>query len=780
MRTSRKFGPSAMSDFTSLIRSSHINRSVLLALLATPLLAPAGVRAQTAPQDTPASQGAKSADSGGIEVVLVTAEKRAQNLQTTSVSAAVLNQDQLDAKHIDNLEALQQVAPSLSVGEAGITASVNIRGIGLNISSPAVVMGVAVYRDGLFQPPILSSEPLFDMADVEVLRGPQGTFVGSSSTGGAIFYRSKDPDFDGLSGNVRFGYGNYNDVHTTGAINLPISKTLAARIAINYESRDSFFKQTGNVPNLHGAGSAFDRPGNLDQRNVRLGLKWEPNSHLTVLAKIAINRNNTGGLAHIMSTNNPYYDGRPVSFDLTYNVPNTVYDEKGERYLLQIDYKLDNGITFRSISGLSNANVRYVDDLDSSSSPGTAILPPATGVFNNQVHEWLASQEINILSPSGGRFDWIAGAFYFYDWALAHVGIDQPTPPTTVLADAPGVKEAIAGFGQVGYRIFSDLQIQAGLRYTGSQAHNTGTTTLLGLAPFPIAVDQRANESDTGWTGKISINWTITKNQYAYAFAAKGYKAGGINGPNAPIFAPEFVYDYEAGLKSSFFGSHVRTQIDGFYMDYRNLQLSSYIPPTTLGVYGGALGVANAGDSTIWGIEAQAQARFGELEMDANLSNVNSKLGHTIYINPNLLPGGGNGPLGPQCGTGVVSNPPVCFNYDPFTQDLSGRPNPYSPNWTANGGIEYDFNLGNDDTLSPRLDLTYISRQYQTVQGAAADIIKAHTLLNLSVTYSTGPWQIQGYVTNLTDTTYIVGQTYGPSYFLGPPRQFGFWISRSF
>ena len=78
------------------------------------------------------------------------------------------------------------------MGEEGITNSVNIRGIGLNIVSPAVVMGVAVYRDGLFQPPILSSEPLFDMAGVEVLRGPQGTFVGSSSTGGAIFYRSQD------------------------------------------------------------------------------------------------------------------------------------------------------------------------------------------------------------------------------------------------------------------------------------------------------------------------------------------------------------------------------------------------------------------------------------------------------------------------------------------------------------------------------------------------------------------------------------------------------------
>jgi iron complex outermembrane receptor protein len=344
--------------------------------------------------------------------------------------------------------------------------------------------------------------------------------------------------------------------------------------------------------------------------------------------------------------------------------------------------------------------------------------------------------------------------------------------------NAPAIKEAIAGFGQAGYYILPSLQLQVGARYTKSNAHNTGTITLTGLAPFPIVLDQTAKESDDGWTGKVSLNWTINPDQYAYVFAAKGYKAGGINGPTSPTFAPETVYDYEVGLKSNWFGSHLRTQVNGFYMNYKNLQLTSYIPPT--GATGGGVGVTNAGRSTIWGFEGQAQAVFDRLQFDGTFSYVNSKLGRTIYINNNLLPGGGNTPLGPQCASGTPSNPPVCFDYGPVTQDLSGRPNPYSPKWTVNAGAQYSFDVADGATLTPRVDYTYIAGQFQNVQGGSADYIPAHALVNVSLTFAAGAWQVQGYATNLANKIYIVGADLGPAYFLGRPRQYGLSISRSF
>jgi iron complex outermembrane receptor protein len=353
------------------------------------------------------------------------------------------------------------------------------------------------------------------------------------------------------------------------------------------------------------------------------------------------------------------------------------------------------------------------------------------------------------------------------------VRVASPGAPT-VFIDAPAIKQAIAGFGQISYMIAPSVQLQAGVRYTSSKSSTEGTLTLTGLAPFPVVVDQAKREADSAWTGKIGINWTINQNHYAYAFAAKGYKAGGVNAPNLPDFKPETVYDYELGLKSTLLDGRLRTQINGFYMDYRNLQLLSYIPPATVAL-AGANGVVNAGPAKIWGFEAQAQGRFGGLGIDLGVSHVKSRLGRTIYINSNTLPFGGNLPLGPQCANGT----PVCFDYTPFTADLTGRPNPFSPEWTINAGVEYRIDTG-QGSLTPRIDFSHISGQFMTVQGLAADYIPAHSLLNASLTYSQGAWTLQAYGTNLTNKTYIVGQIYGPGYFLGRPRQYGVSLGYKF
>lgn len=282
---------------------------------------------------------------------------------------------------------------------------------------------------------------------------------------------------------------------------------------------------------------------------------------------------------------------------------------------------------------------------------------------------------------------------------------------------------------------------------------------------------------DNAVTGKFGVNWTASATQYLYAFAAKGYKSGGINGPSSPNFGPETVYDYEVGLKSNWLGGSLRTQINGFYMDYRNLQLSSYIPPAS-GLAGGN-GVVNAGNSTVYGFEAQSQAKFGDLGLEANVAYVHSKLGATFYIDSTRLPGSGNVPLGPRCAAGSVSNPANCFNYAPFTQNLAGGPNPYSPELTVNVSAFYNVHIGGA-VLTPRADFTHIGEQYQTILTTPANFIRAHNLLNLSLALKAGPWLAEAYGTNVTDTRYIVGYTYGPSYFLGRPSEYGFRVTRTF
>jgi iron complex outermembrane receptor protein len=394
-----------------------------------------------------------------------------------------------------------------------------------------------------------------------------------------------------------------------------------------------------------------------------------------------------------------------------------------------------------------------------------------SGEFNNNVHERIVSQEFNLLSSTDQRLQWVLGGYYFYDPAEVLVQINAPTPPTTIQAGTVTYKAATAGFGQVSFDLLSRLQLQVGARYTSSRAHETGSTTLSGLAPFPIVIPQYTWEDDTGTTGKVALNATLTPDEFAYMYAAKGYKAGGINGGGQPAFAPETVYDYELGLKSTLFDGHLRTQIDGFYMDYRNLQLTSYIVPNGPG---GGVGVTNAGKATIEGLEFQAQSRFGRLSADFNFSYVHSSLGKTLYVNPNLLPGAGNIPLGPQCPAS-----PSCFDYGAATSNLAGRPNPYSPDFTVSGGIAYDIPVQGGE-LTPRVDYSVTSHQWQSIQQLPGDYMTARHLLSAKLTYNRGLWMLQAFGTNLLNQIYVAGSTYGPSNFLGNPRQYGLRAARSF
>src|SRR6266702_3097199 len=205
-----------------------------------------------------------------LEEVVVTAERRTVNLQTTNLAASSLSAAELEKKSVTELSDLQNTTPSLSVIDQGFSHSINIRGIGLAVATSQVAPGIATYRDGVFLPTQTTlGLPFYDLQDVEVLRGPQGTFAGQDATGGAVFVNSKSPVLsDHVSGDLTAGYGNYNDVLFQGAANLPISDTLAARVAFLDEKRNSFYKDISST--AYGL-----QPGRLDTMNLRVGFFWK-------------------------------------------------------------------------------------------------------------------------------------------------------------------------------------------------------------------------------------------------------------------------------------------------------------------------------------------------------------------------------------------------------------------------------------------------------------------------------------------------------------------------
>jgi iron complex outermembrane receptor protein len=378
------------------------------------------------------------------------------------------------------------------------------------------------------------------------------------------------------------------------------------------------------------------------------------------------------------------------------------------------------------------------------------------------------------VSPDTGRLRWVVGATYF-DYRLQPLHAVETSPGLVVDIDVDSPKQSYGVFGSATYSLLPTLDLQAGLRYSHDEVGLGGAVTL--TSPFfgSFAIPQDApmyNESEL--TGKVALNWNPNSDNLIYVFAARGYKAGGTNG-GPSTFAPEIVWDYEAGWKSTLLEGHLRTQLGAFYMTYQNFQVSEFNPAAA------GSGIANAAaTSKIYGFEAQSQLQLGAFSADANLAYVHSNIGSLPdQIDTRNLPNGGSG-LGPPCSAPGV--PPGCFNYAPFVQPVPNGPNIYSPNWTANLGLQYALRVGPSDTLTPRVDISYMGQQWATFFETPVDNLKARTLVNLQLTFHHSDWAVQGYATNVFNRVYVAGFSaqFGNNYFLMPPRQYGVRITRSF
>lgn len=706
-----------------------------------------------------------------LKEVVVTAERRTENLQKTAIAASVLDASQLEKKGVSSMADLQTATPALSITNTGLVANVNIRGIGLDSGSPQVVPGVASYRDGLWQPPVTTTTGFYDIASVEVLRGPQGTFVGSNSTGGAIFINSRSPDFSGMHGQIEAQGGNYADVGATGAVNLPIDSQWAARIAFNIERRDSFYRNISSSPTPDGA--EFNTPGALDEKDLRVGLLWKPNDQLQVLLKSDFTDKSTGGYPMKPIPTTAYAPYAPVDpFTLNYD-QYTKNDELTSRNSLEIRWQPSpDGITFRSLSGYQYMVIRNIYDIDATDATLATTGLPAQSEFQNVIERPI-SEEINVISPDSGRLSWILGGYYLHDTREVGLDIRSETFPQHTFVNLFTTIQDEAVFGQVSYKVLPRLELQVGGRFTHDSLENPAGNGI-NVGPGAVFIPGSGSHADNVWTGKVALNWTPNDDNFLYAFAAKGFKAGGFDTGFVPVqFQPEVVWDYEIGWKTYFFDRHLRTQIGGFWNNYQDLQVSVLHPES------GLTSLANIGKSTIKGGEAQVEGQFGGLRIDAGGAYVNSTLGAISLVNTRLIPGGGAINLGPQCGPGIPG-PPACFDYTPFTVSVNGKANPYSPTWTFNAGVEYAFDIGGGATLTPRINFAYVGSQWTTlIEVPTTDLLPAYQIWNASLTYANGDWRVQGYVNNLANKVYVNGQ-FGNDEFFGNPRQFGVRVSRTF
>lgn len=776
-------------------------------------------------QDQSAAEGTASSDSSSgarqpepvLQEVVVTAQRRIENLMTTPVTATVLDSGQLQNRDIVSINSLQFIAPNLTINDLGQGVDFDIRGIGKGEHNTQTPVGVITYRDGAATfPGYITAEPFYDIKSVEVYRGPQGTFVGQNATGGAVFVSTNGPTLGGgHDGYVQAQYGNYNDAQLQGAINIPITDTLAIRVAGFGERRDSFYHIIDRDPADNCPGDQYAgckpgyNPGNLREGAGRVSVLWKPLQNLTVSLKYDVLDQNFGAAPAVPFSQllpvgapvapygyaNPYHNSN--LFDVTANAPQQRMDRE-QRGILNVSYTFAGGTKLQSISDYNVGKTVWLSDLDLTDYGNPGDFPyfgsTSNWTFYDSVGETLYSEELDLISPNDQRITWVGGLYAQendYDWRPPYqfwiaVGPRFPGGPTPDLGNlyqytswtiqGNTTNRDVAGFGQIDAKLADGFKVSLGARWTETRSHNDvdlwdygngfGVTT---LSPTAFPDIQTQESSDV--TYKAALDWTVNKGNFLYAFVATGYTGGGLNtftsvgGGPAP-FGKVTDTDYEMGWKNSaWFNGHLRTELDAFYTDYDRFQVTLSDPKIPLNSY-----EINLPSTTrIYGLEGEAQASFGRLSITGSFGLLKSSLSSFWAVDPrySLLATG-------TCDPAVGGTDPYCVN-------LKGHPITYAPNVTYNFGVQYQFPLPHGSSLTPRINFADVGPQWASIfdNPVLGDRLGSRALLGGQLAYQTGSWLVTLYGDNLTDEQYVASNNSGGLY-AGPPRQFGIRVAKVF
>lgn len=702
-------------------------------------------------QETP--DNAQGESSGGLQEIVVTAERREQNLQDVPISATVLSAADLSQKGVTNLNDIQQVAPSIAINTFNRSTFINIRGVGIAQSAPTSNPGVAYYIDGQLIPhEQFIGQSFYDIGSIEVLRGPQGTLTGQNSTGGAIYVRTPAPDFDEISGYVDQTFGSYDWQRTVGALNVPISDNVAIRVGGVRDKRDSF------VENIGPSGS---QPGNSELLAGRFNLAAKSSDD-----RIQVN------LRFDYFDSDSDNNAVKNRFDLVTSAPRVI-EEDGRSYQNQDGYRLSGEVrfpvfdtvdfrglvawqdvqTYDQADGDRTATARPVAPPAPTNAANTRLFPGRVSRVSTEFDTFIA--EANLISTGDGPFNWVLGGFLL-DETVAVLSqrdnrntTDFVASTSTFQTEAQNISKSL--FGQVNYFVTEQLELLGGARYSkDKQIYNR----IIPAGPVPVGQSTIGVQTSAEWTGKVGVNYHMADDTLLYINASKGYKAGGVNLTiGVPNFEPETNLVYEAGFKTTLFDRHLRVNGDVFMSDYKDIQLSS--------LSGGLPTTQNAASGESWGAELEVTGKFGGLGFNFGLGYLDAKFAGDACITDTN-----------SAGTDVGC--PTNLRFVP-----KGRVLPFSPEWTLNAGAQYDLDLGNNLTLTPRVQWSHLSSQVATPFPSVNTTVPGRDVFDARLTLDIDDqFKIEGFVNNFTNKLYIASQIQNSSsadggIIYGAPRTWG-------
>lgn len=704
---------------------------------------------------------AQTGSTVSLEEVIVTAEKRTTDLQKTPISIVTLSGDELrKTGEVKLNEALRNV-PSLQIQSTAQGGTMYIRGVGSNGDSNEVDLAVSVTIDGAYSGRSEAlSTGLYDVGQIEVLRGPQGTIYGRNSTAGAVTISSANPELDQFGAKVNAQIGNYALYHLDSSVNVPVTDSFGLRFAGMREKRDGYFTNNGN---------------SSDSIGGRAKMLFQPDADLRMLLTVDYTRRKGDDLTTVGVTGTPtqpqFLTGDPWWVDAV-TFPANKIDHKFTSITGQLDFNL-GWSKLTAIPSYANS-YRYTYG-------GLITGIGGMGLNAQSYREKQYTAEVRLASPDDSAIQWVGGLYYLHSKNATEDALAGTTGITTAMGTGmtAGVTYQLyqnnqagarpttsaAVFGQISYPLTEKLNLLAGARYTKdekSRAYRITSIAIPGYDSGAVLQDESFSQS----TYRAGLEYDVNDASMMYATVSTGYKAGGFSrGFPIRTYKPEDLVSYELGSKNRFLDNSLQVNGSIYYYDYKDLQVDhtetvnypipqAYVPADVSYTFATGGQIANADTARVIGLE---------MEVDW-LATANDRIKLTTTLSDSKL-----------------------GNFDPALYEAelvatSGQQMASAPKFTAAPSYEHSWTVGSG-RLSARLQTRYSSSYWADTRGRtrAGAWQDAYWRSDANVSYeSDNDWNVGIWAKNLENKAQITQAFPSNRVFITDPRTYGLNVSASF
>jgi iron complex outermembrane receptor protein len=726
---------------------------------------------------------AEEAPKQGLEEIVVTAQRRSENLQRAAIAVSAVAGDTLTQQSITQATDLTRLVPALQVAPAASFTQIYLRGVGTFGANAFAEQGVAFNLDGVYlSRPAAPAGLFYDLERMEVLKGPQGTLYGRNATGGAVNVITAKPKLGSLEGHVNAEYGNYDALKGSAAINVPLGERVALRVAGQYAKHDGYFNdgyddedtQAVRVQLRGDSGTGLDAVLSVDYAHV--GGKGSGGTIMPLLfgkGDTRLGPSDPGVLAAYLART----PGPPV--------PQIIANGDG----FQDNDFFGAALTVTADLGFAELTVIPAyrkTDLDFESYASSFLID----VIEKSDQVSLEAR----LAGDSAALKWVVGGYYFGEDVSARQFFNQASNGTRINSEL--TTESIAVFGQATWSLTDRFRVTGGVRYTkDNKVQDTEAHTLpfVGFVPglfplVPIILDiPTFATSDVDFekvTWKGGVEFDLGPQSLLYASVATGFKSGVLYSAVGRNYSePEQLTAYTLGSKNRFLDNRLQLNVEGFYWDYKDQQISHLGPvqvaATPAGpIFGPVFLTENAGAATIYGAEAELAFQVTPADLFfANVQYLHARYDDLRYQSYSTT---GAPPV-----IGCAVTPTSQIGASPmariFDVDCSGRPVVNAPEWAINLGYERTFELGGSGRVIVGADTRIETSRYLSIDYLDLGRQDSYMMSNARLTWETEDSRIAltGFINNIENEIVFSNSFQSPVKAgviynqLRPPRTYG-------